>query len=132
LELGIVQSEAARRLKISTVTLSRWERDKVYPTWTHQPDLKAYLGYDPFTDPALGSPKGNEPSGVAFLSSAAPTNIAQEIRKGCLQMRKTRKQFATELGVDVKTLRNWEANRRQPSAPLLRQILKLLDFNNDY
>jgi len=107
------------------VTLSRWECDKVYPTWPHQRDLISYLGYDTFTDPALGSPKGNEPSGVAFLSSAAPTNIGQEIRKRRLQMRKTRKQFAKELGIDVKTLRNWETNRRRPSALLLRRIVKL-------
>ena len=128
LELGIVQSEAARRLRISTVTLSRWECDKVYPTWTHQPDLIAYLSYDPFTDPALGSPKVNEPSGVAFLSSGAHTNIGQEIRNRRLQMRKTRKQFAKELGVDVKTLRNWETNRCHPSVALLRRLVKLLRF----
>jgi len=105
--------------------MSRWECDNVYPTWTHQPDLIAYLGYDPFTDP-LGGPKGNEPSGVAFLSSAPSTNIGQEIRKRRLQMRKTCKQFAKELGVDVKTLRNWETNRHEPSDPLLRRVVKLI------
>jgi len=126
LELGIVQSEAARRLGISTVTLSRWECDKVYPTWTHQADLIAYLSCDPFTDPALGSPKSNEPSSVALLLSAAPTNIGQEVRNRRLQMRKTCKQFAQELGVDVKTLRNWESNRHRPSALLLARILNVL------
>src|SRR5437879_702492 len=33
LQLGIFQSEAAKRLGVSMVTLSRWECDKVYPTW---------------------------------------------------------------------------------------------------
>ncbi len=56
LELGILQAEAARRLGVNTVTLSRWECDKVCPTWPHQPRVTAYLGYDPFTNPALGSP----------------------------------------------------------------------------
>ncbi len=69
LQLKIRQAEAARILKVSTVTLSRWECDKVYPTWPHQPAAIAYLGYDPFTNPALGRPKGNETQVVAFLSS---------------------------------------------------------------
>jgi DNA-binding XRE family transcriptional regulator len=65
--LKIHQAEAARILKVSSVTLSRWECDKVYPTWPHQPSVIAYLGYDPFTNPALGRPKGNETPFVAFL-----------------------------------------------------------------
>lgn len=36
LQLRIHQSEAARMLKVSTVTLSRWECDKVYPTWAQR------------------------------------------------------------------------------------------------
>ena len=72
LQLQIHQSEAAVRLKVSTVTLSRWECDKVYPTWEHQPRLIEYLGYDPFVSCGLQDPYGNEPPGVAFLSSDTP------------------------------------------------------------
>jgi len=54
LELGIHQSEAARILQVSSVTLSRWECDKVYPTWPQQTRVSDYLGYDPFIDPTLG------------------------------------------------------------------------------
>ena len=52
LQLKIHQSQAARLLRVSTVTLSRWECDKVFPTAPHQPKIVAYLGHDPFkTEP---------------------------------------------------------------------------------
>ena len=44
LQLRIFQSEAARKLGVSTVSLSKWERDKVYPTWPHQPRIVEYPG----------------------------------------------------------------------------------------
>ncbi len=126
LQLGIHQSEAACRLGISTVTLSRWECDKVYPTWAQQPAVAAYLGYDPFTNPALGRPKSNETQFVAFLSSEAPANIGQEIVRHCIKMRKTRKQFAKEIGINAKTIRGWETGRRHPSVLLQRRIMEFL------
>ena len=49
LKLRIFQSEAARLLRVSTVTLSRWECDKVFPTAPHHTEVVAYLGYDAFS-----------------------------------------------------------------------------------
>jgi len=130
LELGIFQSEAARMLGISTVTLSRWECDKVYPTWPLQPAVVAFLGYNPFTNPALGSPKGNETKGVAFLLPEVPANIGQAIIRHCVKSRKTRKQFAKELGLSPKTLWNWVTGRRQPSGLLRKRTAAFLNLNN--
>jgi hypothetical protein len=48
LQLRIYQPEAARRLAVSTVSLSRCECDKVYPTAPHQAQIAQYLGYNPF------------------------------------------------------------------------------------
>ena len=48
LQLKIYQPEAARLLQVSTVTLSRWECDKVAPTPPHYAKIAAYLGFDPF------------------------------------------------------------------------------------
>jgi DNA-binding XRE family transcriptional regulator len=48
LQLRIFQPEAARRLGVSTVSLSRWERDKVFPAAPSHAKIAAYLGYDPF------------------------------------------------------------------------------------
>jgi DNA-binding transcriptional regulator YiaG len=52
LQLKIYQPEAARRLGVSMVSLSRWECDKVFPTDPHHAKIAAYLGYAPFTAPA--------------------------------------------------------------------------------
>ena len=123
LKLGIHQSEAARILEVSTVTLSRWERDKVYPTWAQQTRVSAYLGYDPFIDPTLGRPKGNETIDVASLSSKGPLTAGQQIIRYRLKQKKTRKQFAEELGVDVKTLLAWETDRRRPNPPFFADLL---------
>jgi DNA-binding XRE family transcriptional regulator len=51
LQLRIFQPEAARRLGVSMVSLSRRERDKVFPTAPHHQRIVAYLGYDPFGNP---------------------------------------------------------------------------------
>jgi transcriptional regulator with XRE-family HTH domain len=119
---GVRLREAAVKLGVSARTLSLWECDRIYPSWAFQPLLIAYLGYDPFTDPTLGSPKRNEPSCVAFLSKNAPITLGQMMMQNRLKMRKTRKQFALELGVSQKTLWGWETDRWQPSALLKERI----------
>jgi transcriptional regulator with XRE-family HTH domain len=126
LQLRILQSEAARKLRVSTVTLSRWERDTVYPTWPQQAKVIEYLGYDPFTDPTLGHPAGNKPPGVAFLSSGPPDNIGRQIVTECIKARKTRKEFAKRLGISPKTVWNWETGRRRPSRAVFKRIAKLV------
>src|ERR1035437_2989958 len=112
---GIRQSEAALKLGVSNRTLSLWETDRVYPAWVFQPRLITYLGYDPFTNPTLGSPKGNKPSCVAFLSPDAPAILGQKIKQYRLKLRKTRKQLALKVGISVKTLWGWETDRWQPT-----------------
>jgi transcriptional regulator with XRE-family HTH domain len=87
LQLGISQSEAASRPGVSTVTLSRWECDKVYPAWAQQPSVIAHLGgYDPFTNPALGRPGGNETKDVVFLSPQQPANIGEMIMQYAIKI----------------------------------------------
>jgi hypothetical protein len=65
-----------------------------YPAWAFQPRLITYLGNDPFNNPALGRPKGNETSCVAFLSIDAPLTLGQKMKQNRLKLRKTRKQMA--------------------------------------
>ena len=129
MELGIFQSEAAHKLGVSIVTLSRWECDKVYPTWPQQPAVAEYLGVNPFTNPTLGSPKGNEPSRVAILSPEPSANIGEAIIRHCLKARKTRKQFAKEMGLSPKTVWNWLTGRRQPSIGLQARVREFLASN---
>ena len=126
LQLKILQSDAAHRLGVSTVSMSKWERDKIYPSWPHQPRIVEYLGNDPFTDPALGRPKGNETKAVAFLSQTAPDSIASSLRKHRLALRKNQKEFAKELRVEARTLRDWEAGRHRPCHRLRELLLTIL------
>jgi transcriptional regulator with XRE-family HTH domain len=119
---GVKQREVAVKLGNSARTLSLWECDRIYPSWASQPLLISYLGYDPFTEPTLGSPKRNETSCVAFFSSDAQISSGQKIKQLRLKMRKIRKQFASELGVSQKTLWGWETDRWMPSALSKRRI----------
>ena len=121
-QAGLRQAQIARILKVSSRTLSLWECDRIYPAWDSQPRLIAYLGFDPFTETGLKTPKGNETDGVAYFSTDAPVSIGQKIRLFRLKSRKTRKQFAFELGVSIKTLWGLETNRWQPS-PKCRKLL---------
>jgi DNA-binding XRE family transcriptional regulator len=98
ISLGIRQTETVQRLRVSQLTMSLWERDKVYPTWAFQPRLAEYPGFDPFTNPALGSPKGNEPPCVANLAPEGPLTLAQRIAKRRLESRKTRQECANQMG----------------------------------
>jgi len=122
LQLKISQSEAAHRLQVSTVTLSRWECDRLYPTWSHWQRIIVYLGIDPFTNPALGRPKGNESQTVAYLSSSPANSLGQRIIARRLALRKSCTECAKELGVCVKTLHGWEAGRHRPSRRLAQQV----------
>jgi transcriptional regulator with XRE-family HTH domain len=124
---GIRQSEAALKLGVSNRTLSLWETDRVYPAWAFQPRLITYLGYNPFNDPTLGKPKGNETACVAFLSPDAPVTLGKKIKQHRLNLRKTRKQMALELGMSVKTLWGWETDRWQPTSQGQKQIAKFLE-----
>jgi DNA-binding XRE family transcriptional regulator len=94
----------------------------VYPAWAFQPRLIAYLGYDPFTDPTLGRPRGNEPPFVAFLSKNVPVTLGQKMKQNRLKLRKTRKQMALELVVSVKTLWGWETDRWLPTAAFQNRV----------
>jgi transcriptional regulator with XRE-family HTH domain len=126
LELRQLQSEVAQQLGVSTVTLSRWETDKKYPPWPHQPAIARFLGYDPFTNPELGMPHGNETNGVASLSLAPPQTFGELLRKRRLESRSNREQFAQKLGITVKTLRSWETNQRRPCKTLRNRVSKFL------
>ena len=108
------------------MTLSRWERDTVYPTWPLQPRVVDYLGYNPFTNPELGRPKGNETPFVAILAPNGPKGMRLALRKHRLELRKNQKQFAKILGVCVRTLRDWELGRHSPCRSLRERLMRIL------
>ena len=113
LQLKIHQSEAARRLGVSTVTLSRWERNHTYPTWDYHAVICGYLGYDAFDLCGLRDPYVNETPGVAFLR---PESLGQRLRNRRLTLKLTVKECAGKLNIDPATLQAWETGSHQPSA----------------
>ena len=114
LQLGLLQSEVARNLGVSMVTLSLWEGDKVYPTWEYQPRIAEYLGHNPFTDPEKGRPHDNKSNGVAHLKTEAAMTFGEKLREVRIKHRSSRVAFAKRLGVDTKTLKNWEMGLHTP------------------
>jgi DNA-binding transcriptional regulator YiaG len=91
-----------------------------------QPRVTKFLGYDLFTNPALGAPLSNKPNGIAILSPKSSATFGDRIRTYRLTHRKTLTDFSVELGVDVKTLRDWEMNNRVPCPTHLRLIKSLM------
>lgn len=108
--------------------MSLWECDRLCPVWAYWPRIGEYLGFDPFSDPALGRCKGNESKSVAFLSTGVPPTLGQRIIAMRYEMRKTRKQLAAELGVNPKTLWAWEKDRWRPSSKIMKRIKCLSDL----
>jgi DNA-binding XRE family transcriptional regulator len=128
LELKVFQAEAARQLEVSTVTLSKWECDKLYPIWPYWPRIVKYLGHDPFDNPALGKPKSNESRDVASLLGQPKESLGHRLIARRMELMKSRAELAKQLGVSEKTLRGWEVNRRKPSKDLWDRAVKLLNF----
>ncbi|MBI4659541.1 MAG: helix-turn-helix transcriptional regulator [Verrucomicrobia bacterium] len=125
-QLRLHQSQAARRLGISTVTLSRWELDKVYPTWGHHSKIIEYLGYDIFKLTGLRDPYRNEPEGVANLLKAAGEEIGAQIRQRRLELRMTVVELARHLQVSARTLRDWENGLHRPERRSRGRVAKFI------
>lgn len=126
LELNVFQAQAAQQLGVSMRTLSLWECDKLHPTWQYWPRIVEYLGFNPFVNPALGGPSGNKRSDVACSEQKPPDTYGRQIMRRRLEMWKSQKKLADELGVDVKTLSEWEMNRHSPSSANKKIIDQIL------
>ena len=62
-----------------------------------------------------------EPSRVVFVDEPDPREIRARLGM-------TQEEFAAALCISVKTLRNWEQGRRDPSGPAMR-LLQLAEKN---
>ncbi len=60
-----------------------------------------------------------EPARVSFVGEPDPRAIRSRLRL-------TQEEFAAALCISVKTLRNWEQGRREPSGPAMR-LLQIAD-----
>jgi len=125
LQLRIHQSKAARLLGVCTATLSRWEWDTTYPAGKFHCRVADYLGYDPFPSLELCKPKRNESGGVANLTRETAESFGLWLRKHRIASRKSQKEFAQCLGVNAKTLRDWEVNNHARFPIKKEEILRL-------
>jgi DNA-binding transcriptional regulator YiaG len=93
LDLRETQQKASTRFAISVTTYNYWEADRVKPDIAQSPKIIGYLGYDPYP---------------------APTNFEESVRALRRNLGLNRRQFAKQLGVDVKSVLNWEMARTVP------------------
>jgi len=104
-------------LKVSTVTLSRWECDKVYPTWDQQPRVTAYLGV--MFQHVVRTPRlwqaggGATPNPLSYLrdnmhanATLTPLTRAKLVHHH-LATGASMRSTATTFGVTDKTVRKW-------------------------
>jgi len=129
LQLKIHQSEAAHRLGVSTVSLSRWERDHTYPTWDYHGVITDYLGYDAFGLCGLRDPYSNETNGVASLSNES---LGQRLKSRRLTLKLTVKECAKKLNIDPKTVQGWESGSHQPLPKYETLISRFLNCSSSW
>lgn len=67
----------------------------------------------------------NADGGAAVQSAAAPTPSVSLIRQSA---QLTQDQFARLIGVNLRTLQNWEQSRTQPTGPA-KALLKIVSAN---
>ena len=77
-QAGLRQAQIARILKVSCRTLSLWECDRIYPTRAFQSRIIAYLGYDPFTEIGLKTPKATKPNVLPFFTGSPRIHWAED------------------------------------------------------
>jgi transcriptional regulator with XRE-family HTH domain len=105
LDLGLLQREVAERLGADLKTIANWEGQRSEPTFRHFPALLAFLGYDP------------RPEGRTFGERLFRARTAKGI---------SLQKLARLIGVDESTVRNWEHEKRRPTARLVARLQKEL------
>ena len=93
LDLGLFQKEVAKRVGVTTDTITNWELNRTEPEIQYLPKIIDFLGYVPFS------------TGDSF-----PERLkAYRMLNGLSQ-----RQLAQELGVDPTTVRDWENGKSKP------------------
>lgn len=104
LDLRQTQEQSAKWFGISVTTYNNWEANRVTPGISKSPKITGYLGYDPHP---------------------APKSFSESVRALRRHFGMNRQQFAKQLGVDVKSVLNWEAARTVPFQKIREQLAVL-------
>ena len=93
LELGLLQREVARQLKVNPFTYLTWEKDRKIPWDRYAPAIAAFLGYDP---------------------NPSPVTLPERLRARRRALGLSRKAAARLLGIDDATLSRWDSGITEP------------------
>ena len=105
LDLGLTQEQAGARFGISFTAYNGWEGDRGSPGIGKWPKIFDFLGYDPSPPPC---------NTFAEAVSALRRRLGLD-----------KHQFAKRVGVDVKSVRNWESGKRVPFRRLRERLVAL-------
>lgn len=105
LDLGLSQEKAGARFGISFTAYNGWEGDRISPGIGKWPLICEFLSYDPSPPPCDTFPEAV---------------FALRRRLGL-----DKHQFAKRVGVDVKSVRNWESSKRVPFRRLRERLAAL-------
>ena len=106
LELGLLQREVAKTLRIDDASYFCWENDYRTPMIRFMPRIIDWLGYDPFPEP----------------TTAGEEIVALRRRRGI-----SRKGFAKEMGIDESTLEKIEKSATVLKLGMVRIMRRVLE-----
>ena len=109
LELGLLQREVAKELRIPVASYFNWEKGYTEPMIRFLPKLINWLGYDPFPEP----------------TTAGEEIMALRRRRGI-----SRKRLAKEIGVDESTLEKIEKSSTVLQPYIVRLIAQISKSSN--
>lgn len=104
LDLRQTQEQAAKWFSISVTTYNYWEANRVTPDISKSPKITDFLAYDPHP---------------------APKSFSESVQALRRHLGQDRRQFAKQLGVDVKSVLNWETARTVPFQKVRERLAAL-------
>ena len=105
LDLGLYQKDLAQRLRVTTNTVTNWEKERSRPDLRTWPAVIQFLGYDP-------RPDGR--------------TIGERLRLRRQALGLSWAEAARIMGVDPSTLSKWELGRRTPEGAYLGKVERFL------
>jgi transcriptional regulator with XRE-family HTH domain len=108
LHLGLYQRDVAKRIGVTTDTITNWRKNRSNPTLRSWPSVIGFLGYDP------------RPAGLT---------IGEQLCRHRQGLGLSRAEAARIMGVDPSTLSTWELGERVPQGRYLRAVWRFLREN---
>ena len=105
LDLSLFQKDVAKRIGVTTDTITNWEKGRSSPDLRAIPNVLEFLGYDPRTE---------------------GQTLGERLRRHRQALGIPQAESARTMGVDPSTLAKWERGERTPREPYLERVLLLL------